>query len=78
MFYDGKAFRLIGKISMDLICFEIDEELFNFLLKSRLDNQFVEIINDVQNPNNIANNLGTIPHEVLTSISNRVERVLVD
>ncbi len=78
VFYDGKAFRLIGKISMDLICFEIDEELFDFLLKSGLDNQFVEIINDVQNPNNIANNLGTIPHEVLTSISNRVERVLVD
>jgi alanine racemase len=78
VYFNGKAFSLIGKISMDLICFEINKEIYEILSKKDIHYQYVEIINDDQSPNDIANNLDTIPHEILTSISSRVKRILVD
>ncbi len=76
VYIGSKVFKLIGSISMDLITFQVDKNTYHDFLKSRKV-IYVDIINDKQTPNDISNYLGTIPNEVLTTISNRVERKLV-
>lgn len=76
VFYRKKIFKIIGKISMDLITFQVDKDFYENYQKNN-HSIYVELINDQQSPNKISDYLGTIPHEVLTLISDRVKRKLV-
>ena len=76
IFYNNKPCKLVGRISMDLISFEVDKKLYNFFQKNINKTQYAELINDAQNPDTISSMLDTIPHEFLTGISSRIEREL--
>lgn len=77
IFFNGKSFDLVGRISMDLITFKIDKKTYDYVLNNSKKTHYVELINDIQNPTYISNILDTIPHEILTSISERVDRKIV-
>ena len=63
-------FRIIGRISMDTITIDISKS--NKLLKI---GQYVEIINYSHGIEELAKQCETISNEILTSISNRVQRI---
>lgn len=77
VFFNKKSFDIVGRISMDLITFKVDKTLYEYFLKRPETTHYVELINDIQNPTTISLMLDTIPHEVLTRLSNRIERKLV-
>ena len=70
VYYKKHKFRIIGRISMDTITIDISKS--NNLLKI---GQYVEIINYTHGIDKLAKQCETISNEILTSISNRVQRI---
>lgn len=70
VYINNKTYSIIGNICMDMLFIKIDKT-------TKLYDQ-VEIIKDIEHIENIAKHLGTIPYEILCSISNRVPRFYID
>ena len=72
VFYNNKKFNIIGRVSMDSIVIDITKSKSDFKI-----GDYVEIINEKYGIDYLANNCGTISHEILTSLTKRVERKFV-
>ncbi len=72
VFSKNKKYNIIGRVSMDSIIIEIKRDINKFK-----NENYVEIINENYGIDYMADNCGTISHEILTSISKRVERKFV-
>lgn len=70
VYYKNHKFRILGRISMDSITIDISKSCK--LLKI---GQYVEIINYSHGIDELAKQCETISNEILTSISNRVQRI---
>ena len=72
VYFKGKKYNIIGRISMDSIIIDISKE------KSRFKNAtYVEIINKNHGIDELAKICKTISHEIFTSLTNRIERKFV-
>ena len=69
VYYKKYKFRIIGRISMDTIIFDITNHAN--LLKVGMVVDLINYKNDIEK---LAKTCDTISNEILTSISNRVER----
>ncbi len=72
VYLKNKKFDIIGRVSMDSIIVDIKGNKSMFQKE-----KYVEIINEIYGIDNLAHKCKTISHEVLTSLSNRVERKFV-
>ena len=72
VYYKNHKFKIVGRISMDSITIDISKS--NKLLKI---GQYVEIINYSHGIDELAKLSETISNEILTSISNRVQRIYI-
>ncbi len=72
VYLKNKKYNIIGRISMDSIIIDIKKDISNFM-----NENYVEIINEKYGIDDLANNCKTISHEILTSLTNRVERRFV-
>ena len=72
VFSNNKKYNIIGRVSMDSITIDITKGLNKIKNKD-----YVEIINKNYGIDHIAKNCNTISHEILTSLSSRVERKFV-
>ena len=72
VFSNNKKYNIIGRVSMDSIIVDITNGKNNFQ-----NAEYVEIINEKYGIDHLAKNCKTISHEILTSLSNRVERKFV-
>ena len=70
VFYKKYKFRILGRISMDTITIDITKHA-----KSLKSGMFVDLINYEYDIEKFATKNDTISNEILTSISNRVNRV---
>ena len=70
VYYKNHKFRILGRISMDSITIDISKSCKLFKL-----GQYVEIINYSHGIDELAKQCETISNEILTSISNRVQRI---
>ena len=70
VYYKNHKFRILGKISMDSITIDISKSCKLFKI-----GQYVEIINYSHGIDELAKQCETISNEILTSISNRVQRI---
>ena len=68
----NKTFNIIGRISMDCIIIDITNNLPYFKKEN-----YVEIINEKHNIDEVARDCNTISNEILTSLTSRVERKFV-
>ena len=72
LYFKGKKYNIIGRISMDSVIIDISKE------KSIFKNAtYVEIINKDHGIDELAKTCKTISHEILTSLTNRIERKFV-
>ena len=71
--FGNKIFPILGKISMDLTCIEVDEtvKLFDEVTLWGSDNEKMRL-------ETISNNHNTIPYVFLTTLSSRVKRVYIN
>ena len=72
VFTKNKKYNIIGRVSMDSIIIDITSDINKFK-----NENYVEIINENYGIDYLAKNCKTISHEILTSLSNRVERKFV-
>ena len=70
VYYKNHKFRILGRISMDSITIDISKSCKLFKI-----GQYVEIINYSHGIDKLAKQCKTISNEILTSISNRVQRI---
>ena len=70
VYYKNHKFRILGRISMDSITIDISKSCKLFKI-----GQYVEIINYSHGIDELAKQCETISNEILTSISNRVQRI---
>ena len=70
VYYKNHKFRILGRISMDSITIDISKSCKLFKI-----GQYVEIINYLHGIDELAKQCETISNEILTSISNRVQRI---
>jgi alanine racemase len=72
---NGKRFKIIGSVCMDQLMIEIGEaqvvEGDEVIFIGKLGNESISAVD-------IANKIGTIPYEILTGITERVPRVIVE
>ena len=72
IYFNGNKYNIIGRISMDSVIIDISKE------KSIFKNAtYVEIINKDHGIDELAKTCKTISHEILTSLTNRIERKFV-
>ena len=71
-YYKNKRFKIIGRVSMDSITIDIGKN--NQIIKSGM---YIDLINEKNDIEKMAKICNTISHEILTSISKRVERVYI-
>jgi alanine racemase len=69
----GFEAKIIGRVSMDLI----NIDLSNIPKEHLFLGQEVDIINNTQTPDKIAESIGTIGYEITTSLGNRYERIYI-
>lgn len=69
-YIDGQAAPIVGRLSMDLITLDVSHLPDDILLEGKL----VEIINEKQDVNKIAEAANTIGYEILTNLAARVKR----
>lgn len=69
VYIHGKEYQIVGKICMDMLMVKVDEQV-------KLYDE-VMIFKDKEHMKKIAQNLGTIPYELLCDISKRVVREYV-
>lgn len=72
VYLKSKKYNIIGRVSMDSIIVDITYGLHNFK-----NEKYVEIINEKHGIDDLASNCKTISHEILTSLTYRVERRFV-
>ena len=72
VYLNNQSFKILGRISMDTITIDISQK--SNLLKV---GDYMELINHAHGIDKIAKQCNTISHEILTSISKRVNRVYV-
>ena len=72
VYYKGKKFNIIGRVSMDTITIDITKS--SKIIKT---NMYMEIINYENDIEKLAKECGTISNEILTSISSRVKRIYI-
>ena len=72
VYYKNHKFRILGRISMDSITIDISKSCKLFKI-----GQYVEIINYSHGIDELAKQCETISNEILTSISNRVQRIYI-
>ena len=72
VFLKNTKYNIIGRISMDSIIVDITKGISNFKNET-----YVDIINYKHGIDELAKNCKTISHEILTSLTNRVERKFV-
>ena len=70
VYFKNIKFRIIGRISMDSITIDISK-----YAKSLKKGMYIDIINYHHDIEKMAKSCDTISNEILTSISNRVERI---
>lgn len=70
VFYKGYKFKILGRVSMDSITIDITKKKNLFKMGN-----YVEIINYLYGIDYIANKCETISNEIITSLTNRVERI---
>ena len=68
---DGVPVPLVGRVSMDLITFDVTE----IPERKRQPGQFVELIGKNKPVDLIAHSAGTIGYEILTNLGNRYNRM---
>ena len=74
MFVEGDPAPVIGNICMDLSMIDVTDIIKNKGISVREGDEVI-IFGDEYPISNLAENLGTIPYEILTVISRRVIRV---
>ena len=72
VYSNNQSFKILGRISMDSITIDISQK--SNLLKV---GDYMELINHAHGIDKMAKQCNTISHEILTSISKRVNRVYV-
>ena len=72
VYLNNQSFKILGRISMDTITIDISQK--SNLLKV---GDYMELINHAHGIDKMAKQCNTISHEILTSISKRVNRVYV-
>ena len=72
VYSNNQSFKILGRISMDSITIDISQKIN--LLKV---GDYMELINHAHGIDKMAKQCNTISHEILTSISKRVNRVYV-
>jgi len=72
VYLKNKKFNIIGRVSMDSIIVDITKGKLYFKI-----GKYVEIINEKNGIDDLAKNCNTISHEILTSLTKRVERRFV-
>ena len=72
VYLNNKKYNIIGRISMDSIIVDITNSMAVFKKA-----EYVDIINYKYGIDHLAKNCNTISHEILTSLTNRVERKFV-
>ena len=73
LYWQGHALPVVGRVSMDLIIVDISGIPVNII--PPYEGDFLEILGPSQSADELARNLGTIGYEVLTSLSQRCERI---
>lgn len=73
VYFHGRKIPIIGRISMDSITLDITD-LEGLILKR---GDLVELIGSHQTLEDVARDADTIPYEILTSLSNRCERIYI-
>jgi alanine racemase len=72
---NGISLKTIGNISMDTCTVDITEQIGSLDKPAISEGEEVVIFGDAYSVKQMANDLGTIPYEILTGISRRVKRV---
>ena len=70
VYYKNHKFKILGRVSMDSITVDITKSKKIFKIGN-----YVEVINYSHGIDELAKKCGTISNEILTSISNRVQRI---
>ncbi len=73
LFWNGQPCPVVGKVSMDLIIVDIG----NVKGQKPAQGEWLEVLGPNQTVDDLANDLGTIGYEVLTSLGNRYERIYI-
>ena len=68
--YNGKFYPILGRVSMDLICIEVDEDMKQFDYVTIWGGEY-----DRMKLETISAKFNILPYVLMTGISNRVERV---
>lgn len=71
VYIQGKRCAVVGRVCMDMIMVDVDALEVNY-------NEEVEIIGTHQTMETLAGSMNTIPYEVLTGLSQRMQRVYVN
>ena len=71
VFYRSRTYPVVGNITMDLTAIDFGNDKPSV-------GDWVQIINSERTFSDVADLLGTIPYEIMTSIGSRVERKLVE
>ena len=72
VYFKNKKYNIIGRVSMDSVMIDITKGISSF--KNTI---YVDIINEKYGIDDLAKKCKTISHEILTSLTNRVERKFV-
>jgi alanine racemase len=72
-YINGFVAPIIGRVSMDLLNIDLSNIPKEYLYLG----QEVEIINNLQTPDHLASEIGTVGYEIITSLGNRFERIYV-
>ena len=73
-FFHGRRFPLVGRVSMDAIVIDLGDADSH----SPRVGEYVELINETLDINELAGQAGTIAHEILTSFGNRLHWVYLN
>ena len=72
LYYDGTPCEVLGRVSMDLTSINIDH------IPHAKPGDWVEILGDNQNVDELADTCGTIGYEILTNLGQRYKRQYID
>lgn len=73
LYWEGHACPVVGRVSMDLVIVDISNLPVNII--PPYEGDFLEVIGSSQSADALALDLNTIGYEVLTSLSNRAQRI---
>ncbi len=70
-FIEGISLPMLGRVSMDMTCFDVTKVPDEILVR----NQYIELINQVQTVDAVAEICATIGYEIFTRLGSRVQRI---